>query len=208
MSARLLLVTEVPVRPADAEQAAKAWLGQHTARPSGARLYRSAEGTDTLLELRPLAGLEELIALREEWRELWDAVAPYAAGDFRRQVQEFVEAPKDTDDDLPATPYVQLRRVEVKPPVLADYREWRDRTIFETVRAAPESEIFLAYHSLLSTEPGVLFVAGFSCEPTQHNGVFKTPAYESILEEVREKYIVPVGGQGGLFTKTYARVED
>jgi hypothetical protein len=38
--------------------------------------------------------------------------------------------------------------------------------------------------------------------------VFKTPAYESILDEVREKYIVPEGGVGGLFTKTYARVED
>ncbi|MEV6113652.1 hypothetical protein AB0L59_14320 [Streptomyces sp. NPDC052109] len=208
MSAPLLIVTEAPVRPEAAEQAAKEWLGLHARRPSGAQLYRSVEGADALLELRPLDDLNQLPALREEWREQWDAVAPHLAGDFRRQVQEFVEAPKDIDTPLPATPYVQLRRVEVKPPVLDEYRAWRDRTIFETVRGADESEVWLAYHSLLSTDAGVLFVAGFSCEPERHNGIYKTPAYEAILEEVREKYIVPVGGEGGLFTKTYARIGD
>ncbi|WP_354641717.1 hypothetical protein [Kitasatospora camelliae] len=204
MSANLLLVTEVNVRPEALDQAAKAWAELTAGSP--AQLYRSLEDS-ALLELRPLDSLTDLAALHEEWQQLFTATAPHLAGDFRRQVQEFVEAPKDTDLALPDTAHVQLRRVEVKPPVLADYRAWRDRTIFETVRNAPESEVFLAYHSLLSTEPGVLFVAGFSGDPAVHNAVFRTPEYEAILVQARDNYIVPQGGDRGLFLKTYARIE-
>ncbi|MEV6838813.1 hypothetical protein AB0N17_30585 [Streptomyces sp. NPDC051133] len=206
MSAPLLLVTEAPVQPDQLDRAVKGWLEFQADRPDGRRLYRSLED-HCLLELRPLTRLEELATLREEAAALWDALAPTLAGDLRRQVHDFVEAVKDTADPLPGTPYVQLRRVEVRPPVIDGYRGWRERTIFETVRAAPESEVFLAYHSLLSTEPGVLFVAGFSVPPAQHNAVFRTPGYEAILTEVREKYIVTRGGDQGLFTKTYARIE-
>ncbi|TGA95330.1 hypothetical protein [Streptomyces sp. MZ04] len=205
MSARLLLVTEVPVQEDAFDQAVKSWQELHAQRPAGHHLYRSLEG-HTLLELRPLADLGELAAFQEESQAQWQALAPSLAGDFHRHVHEFVEAPKDCAEELPDTPYIQLRRVEVKPPVIAEYRAWRDRTIFATVHAADESEVFLAYHSLLSTEPGVLFVAGFSVDPARHNAVFKTPAYEAILEEVREKYIIPQGGEGGLYTKTYARI--
>ncbi|MDN3260899.1 hypothetical protein QWJ26_13975 [Streptomyces sp. CSDS2] len=206
MSAPLLLVTEAPVQADQLDQAVKGWLDVHAAHPDGRRLYRSLED-HALLELRPLNRLDDLTALEDDARTLWDAVAPALAGDFRRQLHGFVEAPKDCADALPWTPYVQLRRVEVKPPVLDAYREWRERTIFETVRNAPESEAFLAYHSLLSTEPGVLFVAGFSVPPARHNGVFRTPAYDAILAEVREKYIVTQGGDRGLHTKTYAWIE-
>ncbi|WP_018544627.1 hypothetical protein [Streptomyces sp. LaPpAH-108] len=206
MPTRLLLVTEVAVQETESDSAVKSWLELHSRCEDGRALYRSLEDS-TLLELRPLSGDEDLGRLRRDAREQWEAVAPFAVGDFRRHVHEFVEAPKDCSTALPDTTYVQLRRVEVKPPVLEEYREWRDRTIFETVRSAEESEVFLAYHSLLSTEPGVLFVAGFSVDPSQHNGVFKTPAYEAILTEVREKYIIPQGGEGGLYTKTYARIE-
>ncbi|MET7570701.1 hypothetical protein ABZT04_19705 [Streptomyces sp. NPDC005492] len=206
MSTRLLLVTEVPVQEAESDSAVKNWLELHARYQDGRTLYRSLED-DALLELRPLSGDEDLSRFQRDAREQWEAVSPFVAGDFRRHVHEFVEAPKDCAGALPETPYVQLRRVEVKPPVLEEYREWRNRTIFETVRNSEESEVFLAYHSLLSTEPGVLFVAGFSVDPVRHNGVFRTPAYEAILTEVREKYIIPQGGEGGLYTKTYARVE-
>lgn len=205
MSTALLLVTEVPVRDDMSDQAVKSWQELHARRPAGRRLYRSLED-NTLLELAPLTGPAELATIQQDSRAQWEALADTLAGDFQRHVHEFVEAPKDCAEDLPDTPYIQLRRVEVKPPVLAEYRAWRDRTIFETVRSADESEVFLAYHSLLSTEPGVLFVAGFSVDPAQHNAVFRTPSYEAILEEVREKYIIPQGGEGGLYTKTYARI--
>ncbi|MCX4746048.1 hypothetical protein OG455_11035 [Kitasatospora sp. NBC_01287] len=207
MSTQLLLVTQVAVEKQSAEQAVKAWQQLNIDAGATAQLYRSLD-RDTLLELRALKGLAELPALRNEWAALWDTLAPFLAGDFRRQLQEFVEAPKPTELELPDTTYVQLRRVEVKPPVIADYRAWRERTIFETVRAADESEIFLAYHSLMSTEPGVLFVAGFNGSPEVHNAVFRTPEYEAILVQARDNYIVThTGGDAGLFLETFARVE-
>lgn len=205
MPTPLLLVTEAPVTADRFDSAVATW-SRHLDRPAGARLYRSLESS-ALLELRPLDSLADLETLRPAWSKLWTDLAPELSADVHRQVVEFVEAPKNTDEALPTTPYVQLRRVEVRPPVLDEYRAWRDRTIFETVRAADESEVFLAYHSLLSTEPGVLFVAGFSVAPAVHNAVFKTPAYEAILTEVREKYIIAEGGEGGLHTTTYSLVE-
>ncbi|MFJ1751576.1 hypothetical protein [Kitasatospora sp. NPDC088134] len=208
MSAQLLLVTQVPVQADAADQAVKAWQRLNAEHGAVAQLYRSTE-RGTLLELRALDGLDQVPALHAEWAAQWQALAPYLAGDFRRQLQEFVEAPKPTALALPDNPFVQLRRVEVKPPVIADYLAWRDRTIFEVVRGAEESETFLAYHSLLSTEPGVLFVAGFSVEPAVHNAVFRTPHYEEILVQARENYIVTdTGGDAGLFLETYARIED
>lgn len=207
MSAQLLLATQVPVQNSAADQAVKIWQQLNDDNGGTAQLYRSLD-RDMLLELRALDSLDELPALQGQWSALWQALAPHLAGDFRRQVQEFVEAPKPTGLALPDSPYVQLRRVEVKPPVIADYRAWRDRTIFEVVRGAEESEIFVAYHSLLSTEPGVLFVAGFSVAPEVHNAVFRTPHYEEILVQARENYIVTdIGGDAGLFLETYARTE-
>ncbi|WP_255955368.1 hypothetical protein [Streptomyces odontomachi] len=206
MSATLLLVTEVPVRESEADSAVKNWQEVHARHQDGRALYRSIDDR-TLLELRPLTGDDDIAGLQDDARELWDALSPLLAGDFRRHLYSFVEAPKGCASALPDTPYVQLRRVEVKPPVISEYRAWRDRTIFEVVREADESEVFLAYHSLLSSEPGVLFVAGFSVDPARHNGVYETPAYDAILAEVRQKYIIPQGGDAGLYLKTYARIE-
>jgi len=203
MSRDLLVVSEVDVRPADVDAAVRTWRA-HLA--GVAQLYRSVVGT-SLLELLPVDRLRDIVGLRGYWRGLWDILAPALAGDFRRQVHEFVEAPKDVPTPLQDTPYVQLRRVEVKPPVIHRYREWRERTIFETVRQAPEVEAFLTYHSVLSAEPGVLFVSGFS-DPDKHDAVFQTPEYAEILRQARENYIVVAGGDRGLFTRSYQRVED
>jgi hypothetical protein len=125
-------------------------------------------------------------------------------GDVRRQVLEFVEAPKPTATPLPQTPYVQLRHVEVRPPVYDRYRTWRDRTIFSVVRRSAEVDVFLAYHSLLSSEPGVMFVAGFTCEPEKYLGVFQSPEYQEIVRQAGDEYIT--GGERGLYTKVFARV--
>ena len=84
-----------------------------------------------------------------------DTFAPQLVGDFRRQVLEFVEAPKPVAEELPDTPFVELRHVEVRPPAYHAYRVWRDRTIFATVRKAPEVEAFVAYHSVVSTRPEI-----------------------------------------------------
>jgi hypothetical protein len=204
MPADLLLVSEVAVQDGQVDRAAKAWAAGR--EPSEhVRLYRALEGS-ALLELRALSGLAELDALRARWAEQWQDLAPLLAGDIRRQAHTYVETPKGPDAVLPPTPYVQLRRVEVKPPVLDDYRAWRDRTIFETVRTNEAVELLSAYHSLLTGEPGVLFLSGFS-DPAAHDAVFGSPAYQEILVQARENYIIPQGGERGLFTRTYALLE-
>lgn len=209
MPASLVVATEVPVRPEDLDDVAAAWSAQIAGGPSGeppTRLYRAVQHP-RLVELVALADLGELAAQERRWRTLGGLFAPQLAGDFRRQVLEFVEAPKPAVKTLPDTPFIELRHVEVRPPEYHAYRVWRDRTIFETVRKAPEVEVFLAYHSVLSTRPGVVFVSGFSCAVSDYLAVFSAPAYQDILGQARERYIVPEGGlDRGLSTVVYRRV--
>jgi hypothetical protein len=203
MPSNYVVVTEVPVAAPTLDATIRNWAPRIDA---GAGLYRSVGGS-TLLELRGIESLEQLSAIADGWRELGTALAPGLTGDFRRSVHEFVEAPKTSPHALPDTPYVQLRSVQVKPPMLSAYRDWRERTIFDVVRRSPDVEVFFAYHSVLSTEPGVLFISGFKCAPEQHAATFTTAEYEAILRQARDTYIVPRGGDRGLFLASYARIE-
>ncbi|GHH83787.1 hypothetical protein ACFXKJ_13160 [Kitasatospora indigofera] len=204
MSSALITVTELSVKPAEAEAAAAAWLAHHAASGfEGRVLYRGLEDS-TLLELAPLAGYEQIESLRKDWRELWDVVGPMAESDFSRQLLHFVEAPKPSADPLPDTAYIQMRHVEVPPTAYRAYRAWREETIFDVVRNAPEVDYFEAYHSVLSSEPGVMFVSGFSCEPKDYTAVFTSPRYQEIVRQAGDSYIT--GGDRGLYTRLYARL--
>ncbi|WP_137992723.1 hypothetical protein [Streptomyces vilmorinianum] len=205
MPANTLVVTEVLVEETSVETAVEAWRKHNAAHPAeGRSLYRGLED-NSLLELHPVDGLDAVPALRDQWQSLWTELTPLLAGDFSRQVLEFVEAPKSTDDLVPDTAYLQMRHVEVKPPVFEAYREWRDQTIFEVVRGADEVEVFLAYHSVLSTEPGVMFVSGFNVEPAAYTAVFTDERYQEIVRQAGDRYIT--GGERGLYTKIYVRVD-
>ncbi|MBM7774650.1 hypothetical protein JOD54_004854 [Actinokineospora baliensis] len=199
MAATTLLVTEVTTADGALEAAAKQWA---EIRPGG-DLFRSLEGS-TLLRLTALTGVEALAGETELFEREFTELAPYVAGDFRRQVLTFVEAPKSTEDAVPQTRYVQLRHIEVPPAVFADYRTWREGTIFDVVRRAEEVEVFLAYHSLLSTEPGVMFVSGFDTTPERYGAVFSSAEYQEIVRQAGSAYIA--GGERGLFTTIYERV--
>ncbi|SER21226.1 hypothetical protein [Actinokineospora terrae] len=199
MAATTLLVTEVTTAADALDAAAKQWA---EIRPEG-HLFRSLEGS-TLLRLTPLAGVEALAGETELFEREFAELAPYVAGDFRRQVLTFVEAAKSTEDAVPLTRYVQLRHIEVPPGVFADYRKWREGTIFDVVRRAEEVEVFLAYHSLLSTEPGVMFVSGFDTTPERYGAVFASAEYQEIVRQAGSAYIA--GGERGLFTTIYERV--
>lgn len=204
MAANLLLTTEVRPDAASAAQAIAEWTRLRAETGSGSSLYRSIVD-DTLLELTALTDLADLDKERAFFATLFTGLAPFVTGDFRRQVLEFVEAPKGTDALLPDTPYIQLRHIEVPPVVSGAYRQWRERTIFEVIRRAPAVEVFLAYHSLLSTEPGVMFVSGFRVEPDQYAAVFATEEYQDIVREAGSSYIS--GGERGLYTKIYRRID-
>jgi hypothetical protein len=202
MSSPLLLVTEIPVGE-HAVEALAAWLDRPTA--PGSVFYRGLEAP-ALLELTPLDGLAELAGLDEQWRQQAKALAPLVAGDVRRQVLQFVEAPKPAPAGLalPDTPYVQLRHVEVKPPVYEEYLTWRDGTIFDVVRTTEQVETFLAYHSLMSTEPGVMFVSGFSCAPEEYLPAFSSQRYGEIARHAHSRFVT----EEGLYTRLYRRVTE
>ncbi|MER6423322.1 hypothetical protein [Streptomyces sp. NPDC001137] len=205
MSANLLVLNEVAVAPGKVDKVLAEWSELNSKEPvSGRALYRSAEG-DNVLEITPLEDLAQLGALNAVWQKLAESVSQDLVTDFRRQLLEFVEAPKDTTDPLPRTPYVQLRHIEVKPREYTAYREWRENTIFDVVRRADQVTTFLAYHSLLSTEPGVMFVSGFEVEPEEYQKVFTSPEYQDIVQQAGDRYIV--GGESGLYTRVYRRAD-
>ncbi|WP_284575272.1 hypothetical protein [Streptomyces sp. 2P-4] len=205
MSSTLLVLNEVAAAPGKADHVLEQWQQFNRKEPiAGRALYRSLDD-DNLLEITPVAEVSEVAALNARWHELWDLVSEDLATDFRRQLLDFVEAPKDVAEPVPATPYVQLRHIEVKPREYAAYREWRENTIFNVVRRADEVKAFLAYHSLLSTEPGVMFVSGFECAPEQYQAVFTSPEYQEIVQQAGDRYIV--GGESGLYTRVYQRAD-
>lgn len=204
MSTQVLQITELTPKDGAIHQVSRAWAALPV--PKGIvqrRVYEALDGS-AVLELAALEKMDDLAALQSSWSAAWDMLGPDMASDFRRQIVTFVEAPKDTSDSLPATPYVQLRHVEVPPGNFSAYRAWRERTIFDVVRSAPQVEVFLAYHSALSTEPGVMFVAGFSSAIDEYSAVFNSPRYQEIVREAGNQFIT--GGSNGLYTRIYRHV--
>ncbi|MFB9928460.1 hypothetical protein ACFORO_29255 [Amycolatopsis halotolerans] len=196
MTSSLLLATEIPVAGQSAADAVK------VLRDNGSgTLYEGIEHP-AILELTPVADASALAVPLARLRELRKPLAPLQTGDFRTQVLEFVAAPKPVGGDLPESPYVQLRHVEVKPPVHEEYLAWREDTIFAEVRKSPKIEAFLAYHSLVSTEPGVLFVAGFSCPPEEYLPTFASERYAEIARQAHPRFVT----DEGLYTRIYRRV--
>ncbi|MNV86891.1 hypothetical protein D3C71_1809580 [compost metagenome] len=98
---------------------------------------------------------------------------------------------------------MQLRHVEVRPARHAAYRAWREETIFQVVRDNTEVEVFLAYHSLVSSQPGVMFISGFSGSVQDYRAVFENEKYGEIVRQAGDQYIT--GGPGGLYTRIYQR---
>lgn len=204
MASPVLLVTEVFPVAGKVDTSAASWAALPKPAASNARSVYKAVDQSSCLELIALSDTAQLADLEDFWPQSWSLLGVDLQGDFRRQLLRFVEAPKNVDQPLPKTPYIQMRHVEVRPPVYRDYLAWRDRTIFDVVRKAPEVEAFLAYHSVVSSEPGVMFVSGFSCEVDQYSSVFNSADYKKIVAEAGNTYIT--GGERGLYTKIYRAV--
>lgn len=204
MASPVILVTEVFPVEGKVNALATSWAAQKNPAICRSRtVYQSLDNT-SCLELIALSDIGQLADMDDFWQQSWSLLGTDLKGDFRRQVLRFVEAPKNVEDPLPKTPYIQLRHVEVVPAVYCDYLAWRDRTIFNVVRKAPEVEVFLAYHSVISSEPGVMFLSGFSCEVDQYSSVFNSADYQKIVAEAGSTYIT--GGERGLYTKIYRAV--
>src|SRR3989338_9074015 len=118
--------------------------------------------------------------------------------DWKRQALTLIDIVKPQSHQLPATPFLQLRHIEVPLRVYNDYIQWRKETIFESVKANENVDSFLAYHSVFSAEPGVTFLSGFSCNSEDYLKGFNTPAYQKIVKDAGNKYIC--GGEKSLYT--------
>ena len=204
MSSPVLLITEVTPKPGASDSLAAAWAALPTSVPVVQRAVYTTHDESAVLELSALPHIASVAALHDHWKAAWAQLSPHLASDFRRQVLEFVEAPKDCMEPLPATPWLQLRHVEVPPAAHGDYLAWRERTIFDVVLNASEVEVFLAYHSVISTEPGVMFLSGFSLDMQAYGAVFSSPRYQQIIREAGAQFIT--GGNKGLYTKIYRRI--
>ncbi len=195
MNTPYLLISRFPVHPGTATA-----LIEELQDTPDARVFEAMDGEE-VLELRMLPAKQSLAVLSGNLNLHVSTLAPYLAGDIRRELLEFVEAPKPTASLLPETPFVQLRHVEVRPNQMQAYRDWRDRTIFDVVRNHDEVEVFLAYHSVISGQPGVMFVSGFSGSIEAYDAVFTSERYRQIVKQAGDQYIT--GGSEGLYTKIY-----
>ncbi|MGJ3263218.1 MAG: hypothetical protein ACFE0R_08275 [Salinarimonas sp.] len=195
MPADMILISRYPTKPGKA-----AGLAATMQAGPDARVLLALDG-DEVVTLEAIAADATLEALRDDVAEVATELATWLSGDVRRELLAFVEAPKPCRGPLPDTPYLQLRHVEVRPDAMNGYRAWRDETIFDVVRGAEEVEAFLAYHSTVSGQPGVMFVSGFSVEPEIYGAVFASDRYRGIVEEAGNRYIT--GGTDGLYTKIY-----
>lgn len=197
MSAETLLLSRFPVKPGAAQALVK------DLHKNGMHQLFTSLDEDEVLTILPLDDGLTVAALRDMLSPEIGAYASYLNGDVRRELLEFVEAPKGSIRALEDSAYVQLRHVEVMPDRMADYRKWRDETIFDVVREHDAAEVFVACHSVISGQPGVMFVAGFSVDPEIYNAAFTSDRYAEIVREAGDSYIT--GGTDGLYTKFYKR---
>ena len=195
MAANIVLVSRFPIEPGTVPS-----LRDLLNDDSKTRYLIDVEQQE-ILQLRAYKDLENFADNITNLDNDWQRFSGVMVGDIRRELLQYVEAPKPTDSLLPDTDYIQLRHVEVLPQRMQAYRRWREETIFDVVRRNDEVDTFLAYHSLISGQPGVMFIAGFSGDPAAYQQVFSSSRYKDIVQQAGTSYIT--GGNDGLYTRLY-----
>jgi len=163
-------------------------------RDSELLLVSFAESSQDLLaqvESNAMAKREDL--LREQLHSDWS-----------RQIVKYVTTAKDAAAPFENSAYLQLRYIEVPAYRYNEYSAWRESTIFSHVRKQEPIDFFHAYHTVVSTQPGVMFLAGFSCSENEYKQLFENDHYREIIRQAGSRYIVD--GENGLYTHIYKRV--
>jgi hypothetical protein len=158
---------------------------------------------DEIMELTAFRNLDELPAVMAERAEAERGLTSWLAGEWRHDILGYVEDVIPGHGGITKSPMVEMRHIEVNPALYSEYRTWREQTIYLSVRGREEIDDFRSYHSVLSTNPGVMFIVGFSSEPERYREVYKTSEYLNILKEAGSRYIVQ--GLDGLECKIYGR---
>jgi hypothetical protein len=205
MTSDLVLSTEVKILDNEQKDAWRIWseLGSNDLPQGSERKYYTLEDdSNHFMELIAIDKFSDLEYILINRKQFISEITPKMASDFHQQVFQHVKSIKPIKTKLPQTPKLQMRYVEVPLSVHNSYLEWREGTIFDVVSNADSVEVFLAYHTLLSKQPGVMFFSGFSGDSNDYmSNVFSTPRYKNLIKEAGTKYIA--GGEGGLYTKIF-----
>lgn len=205
MKNNLIISSEVIALNSETTAAWDIWCNAgNTDLPSGAvrKCYYLEENENHFLELIAVEKFSDIETLMIQREAFMAELSPLLSSDIRQQVFQLEDTVKAIDTALPTTEKLQLRYIEVPLSVKDAYLNWREDTIFEVVRGASQIDCFLAYRTLFSTQPGVMFFSGFNGDSSQYMAdIFLTPKYQQIVQEAGDQYIT--GGADGLYTRIF-----
>lgn len=154
-----------------------------------------------MYEITDFGKLQQLLE-SDDYRKLLNDLSTFVASDIHQGLYGLVDSVKDRETFIPVTKYMQLRSIEVPLSGIDPYLDWRKRRIYKYVDKNDKVKSFLSFHSVFSTEPGVLFVTEFEGDPDEYRNSFLTDEYKQIIKEAGHDHI-----KGGLNTFEYVLVD-
>ena len=207
MKAPYLAIMEWEVEEGKLDEAAKIWTNSKVSNFfENSVLYKGLTKNSlvVLYEVTNFSVIQQFVE-SDEFKQFVKAQAKYMQSDFHQSIVGLVEDVIRRKQLIPKTKYMQLRSIEVPLSDIDSYLEWRKRRIFEFVKRNDKVTSFLAFHSVFSTVPGVLFVTEFEGNPDEYRASFLTDEYKQIIKEAGHDHIK--SGEQGLQTFEYEKVE-
>ena len=207
MKATYIAVMEWEVEEGKLDEAAKIWINSKVSNFfENSVLYKGLTKNSlvVLYEVTNFSVIQQFVE-SDEFKQFVKAQAKYMQSDFHQSIVGLVEDVIRRKQLIPKTKYMQLRSIEVPLSDIDSYLEWRKRRIFEFVKRNDKVTSFLAFHSVFSTVPGVLFVTEFEGNPDEYRASFLTDEYKQIIKEAGHDHIK--SGEQGLQTFEYEKVE-
>jgi hypothetical protein len=202
--AQYLLHSRVDVTDGQKLPVANRLSGRDRTGPQAHATYAALQG-HTVMELTAFESLGALAGVIAARADAERSVTTHLKGEWRHEILCYADAFRETSNTITPAPMIEMRHIEVPPPVYCEYRDWRERTLYAALRDRPEIDDFSAYQSVLSTRPGVTFIVGFSQEPAIYRAAYQTPLYRDILRQANARYIA--SGQNGLQCQIFVRPE-
>lgn len=196
----LLVVNRFEVMEGKLPTVVQAWVNSAARKLLTHSVLYKGLTDNTLVLLYEITDFSELQSKLEDsrYQEFIATIKPFMASDFHQQITGLVEKVRERNTSVPTTSFMQLRYIEVPLSGIEPYLEWRRRRIFEFVKRNDLVQSFHAFHSVFSTQPGILFVVEFNEDPETYRNSFLTPEYQQIIKEAGHDHI-----KGGLYTMEY-----
>lgn len=200
---KYLLLSQINISPNQCSHVTKIWHRIFDIENNQYHLYENYESNNSILMITTLDDAKDVFEKisHSKMIQFENEIREDMQSDWRHQVLSLEESIIPFNPILSISPFLQLRHIEVPLRVYSQYLNWRKETIFNHVKQQADIDFFLSYHSVLSTEPGVMFLSGFSCDPAVYLNLFNNEKYKEIVREAGDKYIS--GGEKGLYTHLY-----